>query len=97
MKNNPTWDTPKSKDLWKAILLLKNIDECRRFFRDLMTPEEIASIADRWQMAKLLEKGMPQREIAKKLNVSIATVTRVNQWRRGEMGGYRIILDRMKK
>lgn len=78
-------------------MLLKNLDEARRFFRDLLTPEEIIALADRWQMARLLDRGVPQREIAAKLNVSIATVTRVNQWLRGETGGYRIILDRIKK
>ena len=97
MKNNPVWDTDKAKELYRAILELKSVDECRKFFRDLCTPEEIASISDRWQMVLMLKEGRSQRTIASELNVSLATVTRVNKWLKKGMGGYRLVLKRQKK
>ncbi len=97
MKNRPFWDQKKTKELFKAIIKLKTTQECSKFFRDLCTLEEMASIADRWQMVILLNKGMPQREVAKKLKVSIATVTRVNWWIKHGKGGYRLALERTKK
>lgn len=46
------------------------------FLLDLLTPQEYKELPKRWQIVKLLAKGMPQRQIAKELNVSIATITR---------------------
>ncbi len=43
---------------------------------DLLTENEIDEISKRLQIFKLLKSGMPQRQIAEKLGVGIATVTR---------------------
>jgi TrpR-related protein YerC/YecD len=82
------------KDLFKAILKLKDLDECSRFFMDLCTPAEIQAMTDRWRVARLLSKGIPYREIYEKTGVSTATVTRVaRSLMRGE-NGYQILIDR---
>ena len=45
-------------------------------------------MAHRWQVAQLLDEGLPYLEVAKRAHASTTTVTRVAQWlRRGE-GGY---------
>jgi TrpR family trp operon transcriptional repressor len=46
------------------------------FLRCLLTPAETADIAARWALVKALEEGMPQREIAKKLGLSLCKITR---------------------
>ena len=51
----------------------------------------------RWQTVKLLEQGVPYLEIAGRVPTSTATVTRVAQWLHHGTGGYRIVLDRLKK
>jgi len=46
------------------------------FFRGLFTPAETADIAARWALLKELSKGVPQREIARRLRVSLCKITR---------------------
>jgi len=95
-KKSIDWNTKRTEDLFKAILALKTVDECRRFFRDLCTLEEIADMSDRWQMVKMIVKKESYRDIAKKLKVSTTTVTRVANWFNYGQGGYRLIVKRLK-
>jgi len=43
---------------------------------DLLTTGELADVAKRLQIIEMLLQGVPQRQIADKLGVGIATVTR---------------------
>jgi len=43
---------------------------------ELLTPSELTEISNRLQILRMLEAGVPQREIARQLHVGIATVTR---------------------
>lgn len=84
-------------DLFKAVLQLKTVDECKKFFRDLCTMPELEAISERWHVVQLLIDDVPYREISVRTGASTATVTRVAQWlNRGE-GGYRLVLKRMKR
>ena len=90
------WVTDEIEDLSRAFTSLRSVDEVERFLRDLCTLSELEAMAHRWQVAKLLEEGLPYQEIAKRTGASTTTVTRVSQWlRRGE-GGYRLALDRRR-
>jgi len=51
-------------------------------------------MAHRWQVARLLEQGLPYLEIAERTGASTTTVTRVAHWLRHGEGGYRRALDR---
>ncbi len=94
-KRSIDWNKRKTSDLFEAVLALKTQDECRRFFRDLCTLEEIAALADRWQMVKMMVQGYSYRDISAKLKVSTTTVARVAQWfTRGEEG-YRLVVKRL--
>lgn len=86
----------KTDDLFKAILSLENIDEAEKFFRDLCTIDEIKIMCERWEIAKLIDQGMPYRKISDKLNVSTTTVSRVALWLTNGEGGYRLVLDKIK-
>lgn len=46
------------------------------FLRNILTPKELDEIARRLQIVKMLHAGVPQREVAEKLHVSIGTVSR---------------------
>ena len=85
------------KDLCAAIAKLETPAEAQRFLIDLCTPDELASMAGRWGAARLLDKGVPYREIYAKTGVSTATVTRVARALVYGKSGYRLILDRIKK
>jgi TrpR-related protein YerC/YecD len=87
----------KARDLYRAVLQLKGIDECERFFTDLCTPAELASLSDRWAVAQLLERGVPYRQIHERTGVSTATVTRVARALTYGEGGYQAALDKRKR
>ncbi|MBI5404705.1 MAG: helix-turn-helix domain-containing protein [Candidatus Kerfeldbacteria bacterium] len=90
--------TTRSADaLMRAVLSLKTMDEARRFFRDLLTPEEIAEFGRRWQAAKMLDVGAPYTEIVATTGLSSTTVARVSRWLKGPVGGYRLVLTRQRK
>jgi TrpR-related protein YerC/YecD len=94
----PTQQNPKNLEhLFHAILSLKTAAECRAFFEDLATPSELTAMADRWQTAQLLEKGIAYRDINDRTGVSTATVTRVARALSMGAGGYRLALQRTKK
>src|SRR5690554_5984967 len=92
MKN---WRNKKSEQLFKDMLELKTPNEVANFCRDLMTEAEIEEFASRWDVARKLYEGKPQRVVSSETEVSIATVTRVNQWLKRGMGGYLTVLRRI--
>lgn len=62
--------------LIEAFLSLKTKKDVKEFLDGLLTPKEREEIPVRLQIVKMLKKGIPQHEIASKLGVGIATVTR---------------------
>lgn len=90
------YPTADRKELYKAILKLKNKKEAIAFFRDLLTLGEIEAVSERWQMAKLLwTTSLSYKKIAKKTGGSTTTITRVAHWIENGMGGYKTILTRL--
>ena len=92
-----SWKNKKTAELFKAFLQLKTGEEMASFCRDLMTEAELEEFASRFQVAKELEKGKTQREVSSLTKVSIATVTRVNQWLKRGLGGYKLVISRLNK
>lgn len=88
------YPTQAMKELFGAITLIRNEKEAVEFFRDLLTISELEEFANRWQMVKRLYKSESYLDIAKELNVSTTTVTRVAQWLHAGTGGYRTIASR---
>ena len=60
---------------------------------DLCTPAELQALADRWQVACLLDQGLAYREIQARTGVSVTTVGRVARFLESGAGGYRAALD----
>lgn len=91
------WPTKEHRDLFETIAALRTKEEAQQFLRDLCTRSELDAMAHRWQVARLLDEGLPYLEVARRAHASTTTVTRVAQWlRRGE-GGYRLALRRRRR
>ena len=80
--------------LYRAILALRDVDECRAFFHDLCTPAELQAMKDRWSVAELLDKGLPYRQIHDQTSVSVTTIRRVARCLLSGDGGYSKALRR---
>ncbi len=84
-------------ELFKAILELKDLDECYGFFEDLCTVNEIKEMAQRLQVAKMLRQKKTYIDIADSTGASTATISRVNRYLNYGSDGYNIILDRLEQ
>lgn len=87
----------KTNNLFEVILKLKSVKEAEAFFRDLCTIREIKEMSERWEIAQMLDKDIPYRDIALKLKVSTTTVSRVATWLFNGENGYRSMLNKMNK
>ncbi|MFN8621908.1 MAG: YerC/YecD family TrpR-related protein [Chloroflexota bacterium] len=85
---------PITTDLLDAIVALPDRAAAARFFRDLCTIRELHDMAQRWQVAQLLEQGRHYGEISRETGASTATITRIAQWLNHGMGGYKEALAR---
>ena len=83
----------KALNLYKAFLMLESEKACEQFLKDLLTPNELKSIQERWRVAQLLMQKVPYRTISEKTGVSTATITRVARYL-GEGKGYQTMLNR---
>ena len=91
--------TPPARDaLYDALLSMQTRAEMDAFLADLCTPAELRAIAERWQVARLLDaSGKSYREIAVEAHASPTTVVRVARYLKDmPHQGYRIALDRLK-
>lgn len=83
--------------LFEAVLLLKDVDECYKFFEDVCTIAEIKAMAQRLEVARMLDMGRTYVEICEKTGASTATISRVNRCLNYGADGYRNVLDRLKE
>ncbi|MBU3803212.1 MAG: hypothetical protein H9872_00420 [Candidatus Cellulosilyticum pullistercoris] len=81
--------------LFEAILTLKNVEECYAFFEDICTVNEIKALAQRLEVAKMLEEKMTYQEIQQETHASTATISRVNRCLSYGSDGYKLILERI--
>jgi len=91
------WTEKKNLRLVDAFLSLQNINETERFLRDLMTESEIQEFANRLEAAFLLSKEVQYNTIIEDTGLSSTTIARISKWLKGPLGGYRLILKRLKK
>jgi TrpR-related protein YerC/YecD len=92
-------DVQQARDeqaLFRAIVSLKNAEECGNFLRDLCTPAELQALVDRWHVVELLQQGLPYRRIHDMSGVSVTTIGRVARFLTDGHGGYRAALERRK-
>lgn len=94
MKSN-NWCDKSTIDLFEAILNLENQDEARRFFRDLLTEEELKEFSNRWKVANLLSQKVSYSRIEKETGMSTTTIARISKWLNDGMNGYKLLIGRL--
>ena len=82
--------------LFDAILTLENKEECYTFFEDVCTINEIQSLAQRFEVARLLREKKTYLEIAERTGASTATISRVNRSLNYGNDGYDMVFRRME-
>ena len=79
---------PRNEMMYKAILSLKNEEDCMNFFDDLCTVTELQAMEQRFHVACLLNKGMIYNDILAETGASSATISRVKRSLQYGAGGY---------
>ena len=83
--------------LFEAVLTLKSPEECYAFFEDVCTVNELLSLSQRYEVAKMLREKKTYLDIAERTGASTATISRVNRAIKDGCDGYQIIFDRTEK
>ena len=83
--------------LYEAILTLKDLEECKKFFSDLCTVAELRAMEQRFEVAMLLSDGMIYNDILERTGASSATISRVNRSLIYGAGGYESVLEKMRE
>ena len=87
--------TPETELLCRAFLSLETRDECLAFFEDILTVQELHSIAQRLWVAQMLDQGQTYDDIARITGASSATISRVKRALAFGADGSRAVLDKM--
>ena len=88
--------SPSVDRLFDVILQLDSREECYRFFEDICTIKELLDLAQRMDVAVLLDQGVNYQTISQQVNVSTATISRVSKCLNYGSGGYRAALDKLQ-
>jgi TrpR-related protein YerC/YecD len=92
---NPKLKDPLADRFCAAVLTLKTVDECYRFFEDVCTIGELKAMAQRLEIARLLFEGRTYGEVARRTHASSATISRVRRFLEYGADGYRLVLGRL--
>ena len=94
MTSNPKLKDPLTDQLFKGIMLLNNEEECYQFFEDICTIGEIKALAQRLEVARMVQAGFIYDDIVAKTGASTATISRVKRCLLYGADGYKIVLSR---
>lgn len=90
------WINDDTDELMLALLELKSLAEARAFFGDLFTEKEIREASNRWKAARMLNFGVGYRKIERVTGMSSATISRIRKIMEEGMGGYRLMMSKLK-
>lgn len=97
MVYNSRLKDPLMDKLFEAILALETEEECYRFFEDICTVAEIKSLAQRLEVAKMLQGNATYGDIADSTGASTATISRVKRCLNYGADGYKMILEKLNR
>lgn len=97
MSSDERLRNPSTDALFEAILLLKDKEECYRFFEDIATIAEIRDLAQRLEVAKMLQRNETYTTIGEATGASTATISRVKRCLNFGADGYQLILKRLQE
>lgn len=85
------------QQLIKALLCLRTEDESARLLSDICTVNELKSLAQRLEVAALLQSGYTYNQVEEMTGASTATISRVKRFLEYGAGGYKLVLERLEK
>lgn len=83
--------------LFEAVLTLESVEECYVFFDDLCTVNEIKSLSQRLEVARMLRKSYTYSQIEAETGASTATISRVKRCLNYGNDGYKLALERLDR
>ncbi len=86
-----------SKDIIDAIIKIDNEQDCIDFLNDLCTIQELEKMSQRIEAAKLLLEGCTYEQVIEQTKISSTTLSRVSKCIRYGDGGYKKVIDKIKK
>ena len=86
--------TEEMDRLMRGILTLESLEECYAFFEDLCTVKELQSLAQRFEVASMLHRGMTYNDVAEATGASSTTISRVSHSLNYGNNGYSTVLDK---
>lgn len=89
--------TEAVEHLFEAVLQLKDIEECFQFFEDVCTVNELLSLSQRFEVARMLTQNKTYLEIAEQTGASTATISRVNRSLNYGNDGYQMVFKRLEE
>ncbi len=97
MAENNIYKSEEFNKLFDIILSLETRDECRAFFDDLCTVKELEDMAQRVKTAQMLLDKKTYEQIVQSVEISTATISRINRCIQYGSGGYKSVLKRSEK
>lgn len=94
MKQSEKDNVKLQEDLYRTILKLETLDDCKKLFADLCTYKEIDNMAQRLCAAKLLLQGMTYAQVIEETEISSATLSRISRCIQHGSGGYNIFCNK---
>ena len=83
--------------LFQSFLQLNTLEECYAYFEDLCTIKELSDMAQRLEVATLLNQGLSYQRITDQVDVSTTTIGRVSRCLNHGTGGYRATLKKLEE
>lgn len=93
MKEPILYDEHAFEELCTAMALASDAALIGEFLHSLLTPKEIAEVASRWALVKEIDAGTTQREISKKLGLSLCKITRGSKMLKQENSAFKQMID----
>jgi TrpR family trp operon transcriptional repressor len=81
------------REIAEALAGIRDTELIRGFLESILTPRERAEIAGRWLLVKLLDQGVSQRHVAKRLGMSLCKITRGSRELRRRPSAFKAVLD----
>jgi TrpR family trp operon transcriptional repressor len=76
---------------------VRDKESIEQFFKSILTQKEVSDISSRWELVKLLDQGLSQRSIAKKLGISLCKITRGSKELKKKGSIFKVFIDLHKK
>ena len=89
----------RKKNIKEISNVLSDIDDAdliEKLLNELFTEKELRNLSSRWEIVKLLDKGVTQRKIAKDLHLSLCNITRGSKELNKKGSAMKSILDLTK-